>query len=106
MLPIDEVGKAATDMISVDINKIIPWYILGVYAKVVEKSPILSEPVFDKIKRTLIVKWDTLQHKHKECITITVHKDKDEVKVESFPTTTKSRMGQLRNAFNIKKEIT
>lgn len=56
-------------MLESDPNKIVPWYIMAMYAEN-EGDPILSAGQFDRIRRRLIDSWEEVEHELKDYITL------------------------------------
>jgi len=52
-------------MIGSDLNKTVPWYIMARYAIQVENDPVVSDGMFEKIRRRLIEHWDEIEHELK-----------------------------------------
>lgn len=51
-------------------NMMVPWYLMAAYAYYEEDEPILSDGVFDGMAKTMLEQWDTIEHWHKDLITV------------------------------------
>jgi NAD-dependent DNA ligase len=51
-------------------NALIPHYLMACYAYYVQDNPLISDRLFDVITKRLIAEYDTLEHIHKEHITM------------------------------------
>lgn len=70
--------KPAKKIFDENINRIIPWYIMGSYAYYVDDNPIFSDAFYDNMAKTILKRWDEIQHVHKEII------NKDALEAGSF----------------------
>lgn len=62
------------DCIETDISNAIPWFILSSYAYNVEEDPVISDFVFEKIKKRIVENWDDINHKYKENLDVDIVK--------------------------------
>ena len=60
----------AAEIFSKNINMMVPWYLMAAYAYYEQDAPILSDSFFDDLAKTLLVVWNDVQHRHKDCITL------------------------------------
>lgn len=51
-----------------NINRIIPWYLLGSYAYYEQDNPIFSDAFYDEMAKTILERWDDIEHYHKHLI--------------------------------------
>lgn len=52
-----------------NINMYVPWYIMAAYAYYVEDNPILSDHVFDRMAKQILIHYDEIEHMHKYLLT-------------------------------------
>ena len=62
--------KMCFDTIETNINMTVPWFLMAAYAYYIEDDPILSDAQFDRLVKRMIEHWDTIEHRHKELITL------------------------------------
>lgn len=60
----------AEQIISKNKNMVVPWYLMAAYAYYIKDDPILSDAMFDSLSIILIKNWNTIEHFHKEYITL------------------------------------
>lgn len=65
----DNLDKACTDALDTNINMSVPWYLMAAYSYYVQDEPILSDSRFDRMAKTILEKWDDIEHMHKHLIT-------------------------------------
>lgn len=66
----ENLDKECLDIVDSNINMSVPWYLMAAYAYYVEDDPILSDSRFDRLSRTMIEKWDQIEHMHKDHISM------------------------------------
>ena len=49
---------------------LVPYYLMACYVYYVRDSAFMSDGLFDDISKQLLAKWETIQHWHKELITL------------------------------------
>lgn len=49
---------------------LIPHYLMACYAYYVMDSPVVSDKLFDEMTKGLMAQWDTIEHWHKELVTM------------------------------------
>ena len=62
--------KECQDVVDVNINMTIPWYIMASYAYYEEDNPILSDSVFDNLVKKTLAGWDSIEHIHKDSLSL------------------------------------
>ena len=76
------------------INMMVPWYMMAAYAYYVESNPIISDSLFDEMAKTMLDKWEEIEHYHKHYIS------KEDLKAGTYlgeyPTRTTSALEHLR----------
>lgn len=70
--------KQCNDVIDININMSVPWYLMAAYAYYVEDRPLLSDSCFDRMARKMIKEWDNIEHMHKH------HISKDDLEAGTF----------------------
>lgn len=68
-MSITDIEKACSDVCDVNVNMLVPWYLMAAYAYYVEDEPILGDNVFDLMARRILENWDKIEHRHKEYLT-------------------------------------
>jgi hypothetical protein len=53
-----------------NINMMVPWYLMASYAYYKKDEPILSDAFFDAMGKTMLERWDDINHFHKHLITV------------------------------------
>lgn len=56
----------------------VPYYLMAAYAYYVEDDAIFSDGFFDNMAKTMLERWDEIEHFHKEYIT------KDDLEAGTF----------------------
>ena len=51
-------------------NMLVPFYLMASYAYYVQDNPIITDQYFDHIGTLLLVKYDQIEHRHKDLITV------------------------------------
>lgn len=91
--------KELVDATDRNVNQMIPWYIISAYAYYEEDDPILSDAAFDKLSKKMIEAWDTIEHYHKEYVTL------DNLRYRTYtgeyPKRIKGGLDSLRDAYKI-----
>ena len=62
--------KHVAEVTSDNPNMLVPWYIITALAYYDDDDPIVSDHVFDKMAKDLLSEWDTVEHRHKDFITL------------------------------------
>ena len=78
-------------------NMLVPWYIMASYAYYVEDDPIISDRLFDKMAKTMLDEWETIDHFHKEYLTVDALKAG--TYLGEYPSRVKVALGQVRNIY-------
>lgn len=65
----EDLDKMCVDAIDTNVNMYVPWYLMAAYAYYVEDNPILSDSRFDRMARSMLERWDEIEHHHKHLIT-------------------------------------
>ena len=52
-----------------NINMYVPWYIMAAYAYYVEDDPIISDQMFDRMAKQILIHYDDIEHMHKDILT-------------------------------------
>lgn len=52
-----------------NINMYVPWYIMASYAYYVEDDPIISDRMFDRMAKQILIHYDDIEHMHKDILT-------------------------------------
>lgn len=60
--------KTCCEMVDTNINMTVPWYLMAAYAYYVQDDPILSDARFDRMAKTMLNRWDEIEHIHKHLI--------------------------------------
>jgi len=59
----------AAKLFADNINLMVPWYLMASYAYYVQDDAIFSDGFFDNMGKTMLSRWDEIEHFHKEYIT-------------------------------------
>jgi|TARA_B100001094_G_C17960073_1_gene684964 predicted ATP-dependent Lon-type protease len=51
-----------------NLNMMVPYYLMASYAYYKEDDPIFSDVFFDNMGKTMLERWDDIEHWHKEYI--------------------------------------
>ena len=51
-----------------NINMMVPYYLMASYAYYKQDDPIFSDGFFDNMVKTMLERWDDIEHWHKEYI--------------------------------------
>ena len=60
----------AAEIFADNINMMVPWYLMASYAYYKKDEPILSDAFFDAMGKTMLERWDDINHFHKHLITV------------------------------------
>jgi len=60
--------KHAKTIFDENVNRLVPWYLIGSYAYYVEDNPIFSDAFYDGMAKTILERWDEIEHYHKELL--------------------------------------
>jgi len=60
----------AAEIFADNINMMVPWYLMAAYAYYKKDEPILSDAFFDDMGKTMLERWDDIDHFHKHFITV------------------------------------
>ena len=60
----------AAEIFADNINMMVPWYLMAAYAYYKKDEPILSDAFFDAMGKTMLERWDDIDHFHKHFITV------------------------------------
>ena len=60
----------AAEIFADNINMMVPWYLMAAYAYYKQDEPILSDAFFDAMGKTMLERWDDINHFHKHLITV------------------------------------
>ena len=58
----------AANMFDRNINMMVPYYLMAAYAYYKDDDPIFSDAFFDNLAKTMLARWDDIEHFHKELI--------------------------------------
>lgn len=94
--------KELTDAIDRNPNMMVPWYIIASYAYHEEDDPILSDGMFDRLRKRMIGKWDEIEHYHKEYITLDMLKTG--TYTDKYPKRVELGLESLRSSYKIGKK--
>lgn len=96
----DNLDKMCMDVTDDNVNMYVPWYLMAAYSYYVEDDPILSDSRFDRMARTMLERWDEIEHHHKHLIT---EKDLEAgTYLGEYPSRVKCAVQQLRETCNAK----
>lgn len=59
----------AQDVFDKNINMMVPYYLMASLAYYEQGDPIFSDAFFDDMGKTMLKRWDDIEHFHKEYIT-------------------------------------
>ena len=69
--------KQMFDVIDSDINCSIAWYILAQFSKNELDENLIEENSLVYLSKKIVSNWDTLEHKHKDYLTVDIVKKLD-----------------------------
>ena len=55
----------AATMFDRNINLMVPYYLMAAYAYYKEDDPIFSDAFFDDMAKTMLARWEDIEHYHK-----------------------------------------
>jgi len=89
------------DATYINLQMMIPWYLMAAFAYYEQDDPILSDGLFDRLAKKMIQHWDELEHQHKEYIS------KDDLCAGTFlgkyPSRVEGGLQSLRDIYYGKK---
>lgn len=59
----------AATMFDRNINMMVPYYLMAAYAYYKDDDPIFSDAFFDNLAKTILERWDDIEHFHKDLLT-------------------------------------
>ena len=59
----------AATMFDRNINMMVPYYLMAAYAYYKDDDPIFSDAFFDSLAKTILERWDDIEHFHKHLLT-------------------------------------
>ena len=59
----------AATMFERNVNMMIPYYLMAAYAYYKDDDPIFSDAFFDNLAKTILERWDDIEHFHKDLLT-------------------------------------
>jgi len=59
----------AAKLFAKNINMMVPWYLMASYAYYEQDDAIFSDGFFDEMGKTMLERWNDIEHFHKEYIT-------------------------------------
>lgn len=59
----------AATMFDRNINMMVPYYLMAAYAYYKDDDPIFSDAFFDNLAKTILQRWDDIEHFHKDLLT-------------------------------------
>lgn len=84
-----------------NINMMVPYYIMASFAYYVEDEPIFSDGFYDALAKTILERWDEIEHWHKGYL------DKDALEAGSYlgdyPSIVSGALKSLRASVNVCK---
>ena len=79
-----------------NINMMVPYYLMAAYAYYKQDDPIFTDSFFDNMGKTMLERWDDIEHYHKEYI------NKGDLEAGTFlgeyPTRVAGALKSLRDA--------
>lgn len=92
--------KHAKKIFKENVNKMIPWYLMGSYAYYKQDNPIFSDSFYDEMAKTILERWDDIEHYHKQLI------NKDDLLAGSYlgeyPSIVEGALDSLRDKYYTK----
>ena len=81
-----------------NLNMMVPYYLMAAYAYYKQDDPIFTDAFFDNMGKTMLERWDDIDHYHKEYI------NKGDLEAGTFlgkyPTRVEGALKSLRNETN------
>ena len=62
--------QVAANIFAKNVNMMVPWYLMASYAYYEEGDPIFTDAFFDDMGKTMLERWDDIDHFHKHFITV------------------------------------
>ena len=59
----------AAKLFAKNINMMVPWYLMASYAYYEQDDAIFSDGFFDEMGKTMLERWNDIEHFHKDHIT-------------------------------------
>jgi len=88
--------QRAAELFLKNINMMVPWYLMAAYAYYEEDDPILSDKFFDDMGKTMLEKWNDINHYHKHLINV------DDLRagtyLGTYPSIVPDALKDIRNA--------
>ena len=60
--------QVAAELFAKNINMMVPWYLMASYAYYKQADPIFTDGFFDEMGKTMLERWDDIEHFHKDYI--------------------------------------
>ena len=87
--------QKAAELFAENINMMVPYYLMASYAYYKEYDPIFSDDFFDAMAKTMLERWDDIEHMHK------VYISKNDLRAGTFlgayPTRVEGALRSLRS---------
>ena len=78
-----------------NLNMMVPYYLMAAYAYYKQDDPIFTDAFFDNMSKTMLERWDDIEHWHKKYI------NKGDLEAGTFlgeyPTIVEGALRSLRN---------
>ena len=78
-----------------NLNMMVPYYLMAAYAYYKQDDPIFTDAFFDNMGKTMLERWNDIDHYHKEYI------NKDDLEAGTFlgeyPSRVEGALRSLRN---------
>ena len=92
--------KHAKKIFDENINKMIPYYLMASLAYYKQADPIFSDAFYDEMAKTILERWDDIEHYHKNLI------KKDDLIAGSYlgeyPSIVEGALASLRDKYYTK----
>ena len=92
--------KHAKKIFDENINKMIPYYLMASLAYYEQADPIFSDAFYDEMAKTILERWDDIEHYHKNLI------KKDDLIAGSYlgeyPSIVEGALASLRDKYYTK----
>lgn len=63
-----DLDQVAAELFAKNINMMVPWYLMASYAYYKQADPIFTDGFFDEMGKTMLERWDDIEHFHKDYI--------------------------------------
>ncbi|MBL96491.1 MAG: hypothetical protein CMF52_01625 [Legionellales bacterium] len=87
--------QKAAELFAENINMMVPYYLMASYAYYKQDDPIFSDDFFDAMAKTMLERWDDIEHMHK------VYISKNDLQAGTFlggyPTRVEGALRSLRS---------